>query len=88
MILTENSSKILDIPDLLINIWCLSSYSNDKRLRKYCQLRQDLVWEKWSRKYMDFSVLMNKLFEKNNKELDLGSINPVKKYKIYNMIKS
>ena len=88
MILTENYSKSLDIPYLLINIWCLSSYSNDKLLRKYCQLHQDLVWEKWSRKYMDFSVLMNKLFEKNNKELDFGSINTVEKCKIYNMIKS
>ena len=87
MILTENFFKSLDIPDLWINIWCLSSYLNNKRLRKYCQLCQDLAWEKWLRKYVAFSVLMNKLFEKNDKELDFGSINTVEKYKIYNLIK-
>lgn len=87
MILTEHYFKNLDIPDLLISIWCLSSYLNDRTLRKYCRLCQDLAWEKWSTKYMDFTVLMKKLFEKNDKEFNFGNISIVEKYKIYNMIK-
>ena len=36
---------------------------------------------------MDFTILMEKLFEKNNKEFNFGNISIVEKYNIYNMIK-
>ena len=57
----------LDLPDLLLNIWCYADDLNDQRINLYCKWCVEAAEKQWQPDFLDFQYVIQNL--KNNKKV-------------------
>ena len=78
----------LDLPELLINVWCYADYINNKdetcniceTYMEYCVIAAK---EKWSEFYIDFDFVINNLKKHNANWVDFTKFSTQTKNNIY-----
>ena len=64
----------LDLPDLLLNIWCYADYLNDQRINQYCKWCVEAAVEQWQPDFFDFQYVIQNLKNNNRKFYNFGRI--------------
>ena len=77
----------LDLPDLLLNIWCYAAdYLNDQIINQYCKWCAEAAEEQWQPDFLDFQYVIQDLKNKNKKFYNFGRICLADKNVIYRLI--
>ena len=76
----------LDLPDLLLNIWCYADYLNDQIINRYCKWYVEAAEEQWQPGFFDFQYAIQDLKNKNKKFYNFGRICFADKNVIYRLI--
>ena len=53
----------LDLPDLLLNIWCYADYLNDQIINQYCKWYVEAAEEQWQPVFFLFSTCYSRFEE-------------------------
>ena len=76
----------LEIPDLLLNIWCYAEYLHDPIFRQYSQWSVKAAEEQWRSTFLDFDYVINNLKNRNKKFYNFSNIYSADKNVIYRLI--
>ena len=82
-----NSFRQLDLPDLLINVWCYTECPNSpvpKQCSKWCV---SAAKRKWSPNFIDFDFVIDNIKKRNKNWFDFGSLSNATKNNIYKAIR-
>ena len=83
---SKQSFQKLELPDLLLNIWCYADWPNDPICVQYQQWCVEVAKERWSSQYLDFDYVIENLRKQNKKFYNFGKISSEDKNIIYRLI--
>ena len=77
----------LDLPDLLLNIWCYAAdYLNDQIINQYCKWCAEAAEEQWQPDFLDFQYVIQNSKNKNKTFYNFERICSADKNVIYRLI--
>ena len=76
----------LDLPDLLLNIWCYADYLNDQIINQYCKWCVEAAEEQWQPDFLDFQYVIQNLKNKNKNFYNFVRICSADENVIYRLI--
>ena len=59
----------LDLPDLLLNVWCYANYLNDQIINLYAKWCLEAAEEQWQPDFLNFQYVIQNLEKKKQKVL-------------------
>ena len=76
----------IELPDLLLNVWCYADQQNDLICVQYQQWCVEVAKERWSSQYLDFDYVIENLRKQSRKFYNFDKIFSADKIIIYRLI--
>ena len=83
---SKQSFRELELPDLLLNVWCYADQPNDLICVQYQQWCVEVVKGRWRSQYLDFDYAIENLGKPNKKFYNFCNISSADKNIIYKLI--
>lgn len=88
---TQNDFRVIDTPNLIINVWTYSENLKKNKLCGICQTYLDfclnILEERWRKEWGDYNFVMAKLRNNDKSFIDVSSFSSADRYLIMSYLK-